>query len=374
MMTMHEALKKIFTVNLGVKKEESVLVFTDIVGASEDLPYEDKKRRLELQKIARDVCEAGIEFCTTHYFEFPSVMGHGKEPPLELWEAAFGARAVKALSANGLLKKIIEKKAEGPDLKTGAEIIRKFAKTPDAVIALSNFSTSHTRFRDYLTGCMNTRYVSMPLFDKEMLNGAMSADWGAVEARTNRVVDKLSGADTVIITSHNGTSISFSIKDRQVQPDTGILTKPGSFGNLPAGEAFLAPVEGTAEGTLILEWAPTHKLKHPIELDVKGGRVVEVSGKDVFARELQGLIASNPLMGNIAELGIGTNDKAKRPDNIIETEKILGTIHIALGDNSSFGGTVSVPFHEDFIFFKPTVEAIKCGEKIEIIIEGEPRF
>ncbi len=371
---MHEALKRIFTVNLGVKKEETVLVFTDVAGASEKLPYEDKKRRLELKDITKDVAEAGMEFCNARYYEFPSVMGHGKEPPLELWDAAFGARAVKELSSNGLLKKIIEKKAEASDLQTGGHIIREFAGSPAAVIALSNFSTSHTRFRDYLTGCMNVRYASMPLFDKAMLDGAMSADWAQVEGRTNRVIAKLLGSDTVIITSHNGTAISFSIKDREPQPDTGILTKPGSFGNLPAGEAFLAPVEDTAEGTLVLEWAPTHKLRHPVELDVKGGRVVAVSGKNAFAKELSGTIAGNPLIGNIAELGIGTNDKAHRPDNILETEKILGTIHIALGDNSSFGGTVSVPFHEDFIFFKPTVEAIRCGEKIEIIIEGEPRF
>lgn len=371
---MHEALIKIFTVNLSVRKEESVLVFTDIAGSPEKLQYEDKKRRLELKDIAEDVAEAGMEFCRTHYLEFPSVMGHGKEPPPELWEAAFGARAVKELTANGLLKKIIEKKAEISDLKTGETIIRKFANSPAAVIALSNFSTSHTRFRDYLTRCMNVRYASMPLFDKAMLDGAMSADWGQVAARTERVVEKLSGADTVIITSHNGTSISFSIRDREPQADSGILSKPGSFGNLPAGEAFLAPVEGTAEGTLVLEWAPTHKLKHPVELDVKNGRVAAVSGRDDLARELTALIASNPLIGNIAELGIGTNDKAHRPDNILETEKILGTIHIALGDNSSFGGTVSVPFHEDFIFFKPTVEAVKCSEKIEVIIEGEPRF
>ena len=140
-----------------------------------------------------------------------------------------------------------------------------------------------------------------------------------------------------------------------------------SFGNLPC-QAFLAPVEGTAEGTYL---SGARINQTPDELDVKGPRRA-VSGKAV--RRAKGLIASNPLMGNIAELGIGTNDKAHRPDNILETEKILGTVHIALGDNSSFGGTVSVPFHEDFIFFKPTVEAVKCGEKVEIIIEGEPRF
>ena len=43
---------------------------------------------------------------------------------------------------------------------------------------------------------------------------------------------------------------------------------------------------------------------------------------------------------NLAELGIGTNDKASRPDNVLEAEKILGTIHLALGDNTGFGGII----------------------------------
>jgi leucyl aminopeptidase (aminopeptidase T) len=59
--------------------------------------------------------------------------------------------------------------------------------------------------------------------------------------------------------------------------------------------------------------------------------------------------------GNVAEVGIGTNERATRPDNILESEKILGTIHIALGDNSTFGGRVKTPFHQDFVFFRPTV-------------------
>ena len=64
---------------------------------------------------------------------------------------------------------------------------------------------------------------------------------------------------------------------------------------------------------------------------------------------------------------------AKRPDNILESEKILGTIHIALGDNSSFGGNVSTPFHQDFVFFRPTVILIHKDGNREILMK-EGRF
>ncbi|MBI5491414.1 MAG: aminopeptidase [Deltaproteobacteria bacterium] len=369
-----EVLKSIFTVNLGVKKDERVLVFTDVVNLDERVPEEESQKREELRDIAKEVAEAGREFCSTDYLEFPSVGGHGKEPPAIVWMAAFGEEAVSELEKRGVLKKILSKEAGERDIKAAEAVISEKAKSPDAVIALSNFSTSHTRFRDLLTRVRGARYASMPLFERPMMDGAMTADWNRVEARTKRLIEMMSGGDMVVLTSHNGTSMVFSMKGRDVLPDTGILTKKGSFGNLPAGEAFLAPVEGTAEGSLVLEWAPTGKLRQSICLEVKNGRVVEVEGTGEFAEDLREKIGSNPLIGNIAELGIGTNDRAERPDNILETEKILGTVHVALGDNSSFGGKVSVPFHQDFIFFRPTLEVFKGGQKTEVIVEGDPRF
>ncbi|MDP2689212.1 MAG: aminopeptidase [Deltaproteobacteria bacterium] len=371
---MREVLKKIFTVNLGVNRGESVLVFTDLINPEEHPSKDETRKREALRRIAMETAEAGKEFCSTAYLEFPSVMGHGKEPPEEVWRAAFGQRATEELKKKNLLVNIIAKKASAGELHEAELIIKELGSSPDCVVALSNYSTSHTRFRDYLTRCMRARYASMPLFEETMLAGAMTADWKKVEARTNRLIDRMSGGETVYVTSHNGTSISFSMKGRDVLPDTGVLTEPGSFGNLPAGEAFLAPVEGTAEGTLVLEWEPMGKLRDSVELIVREGRVAEVLGHGPFATDLRQRITDNPLVGNIAELGIGTNDKATRPNNILETEKILGTVHIAIGDNSSFGGKVSVPFHQDFIFFRPTLEVFRDGVKKELIIEGEPRF
>lgn len=370
----NDVLRKIFTVNLGVKKDETVIVFTDCAAPDNKLPANELQKREELNKIARAVVDAGKDLCKIVYLEYPELGAHGAEPPVEMWKAAFGHVAIKRLVDAKLFKKLLDKKAGADDLSTAEAIIRKDALSPDAVIALAHYSTSHTRFRDFLTRRMGARYASMPMFDKEMLGGAMTADWKQVETRTNRLIKKLTGADMVYITSRNGTSVSFSIKGREPQPDTGIITVPGRFSNLPAGEAFLAPIEGTADGTLILEWTPTRRLLRPIELYVKAGNVVDIAGSDPFADELRAIIERNPLAGNIAELGIGTNDKATRPDNILETEKILGTVHIALGDNSSFGGKVSVPFHEDFIFFRPTMEVIKNGEKVEILVKGEPRW
>ena len=98
------------------------------------------------------------------------------------------------------------------------------------------------------------------------------------------------------------------------------------------------------------------KVKKPIRMRVKDGFVVEISGGPE-ATKLQKLLEPvGQLAYNVAELGVGTNDKAKIIGSVLEDEKVLGTVHMAIGDNMSMGGKVSVPSHLDGIMMKPTLE------------------
>ncbi|VAX32723.1 Leucyl aminopeptidase (aminopeptidase T) [hydrothermal vent metagenome] len=354
------AVREIFHTNLGVKRTERVLVFTDRPTKRDVVPDEDLQRWLRLKDIAMLLVETGRGFAREVIFHcYPSRGGHGVEPSEGLWKAAFGEKAVEALKEKKLLRAIIQKKASPEKIEEAEEIIRRYcAQAVDVVIALSNYSTSHTRFRDLLTRVCSARYASMPLFDVRMFEGAMDVDWKALRKRTKAMAKLVDRAVEVVISAPNGTGIRLSKKGRRAHADSGDLKKPGSFGNLPAGEVYFAPVEGTAEGTLVLEWAPTRRLSSPVTLRVSGGYVEEVEGSDDFVFTLRERIAERRENANIAEIGIGTNDRAVRPDNILESEKILGTIHVALGDNSSFGGKVKTPFHQDFVFFRPTVVLI----------------
>ena len=69
-----------------------------------------------------------------------------------------------------------------------------------------------------------------------------------------------------------------------------------------------------------------------------------------------GSFSAHPGNANLAELGIGTNDRARRPDIVLEAEKIIGTVHLALGDNRSMGGESAAPFHVDFVLWGPSLE------------------
>ena len=273
------------------------------------------------------------------------------------------------MDKKGILGPILMKNAGAQELKDAEAIIGRYKNDAvQTVIALSNYSTSHTRFRDLLTSVCKTRYASMPLFEISMLEGPMNVDWKQLARITKQIAVRVNKAEGVEITTDNGSRISFSIKGRKAHADTGLLTSPGSFGNLPAGEVYLAPVEGTSSGRLILEWAPTRELKPPVTLLVRDGCVEDVCGEDEYAAQLKDKLSERRENRNIAELGIGTNDRAKRPDSILESEKIMGTIHIALGDNSSFGGKVKAPFHQDFVFFRPTVTLVHKDNKRTVLM------
>ena len=58
----------------------------------------------------------------------------------------------------------------------------------------------------------------------------------------------------------------------------------------------------------------------------------------------------------IAEFGLGTNPKARIGGSVIEAEKVLGTCHVAFGDNSTFGGRIRAGIHLDGILRRPTIE------------------
>jgi aminopeptidase len=369
-----ESIRAIYTTNLGIKQNERVLVFTDRVSEREILDVRDQCRRERLRDIALLTAEVGKSFTRKILFhEYPSTLSHGAEPPEEVWRLAFGERTVNELTKAGLLLPLLTKEIPRRELKKAEAIVKRYGDLcADAVIALSNYSTSHTRFRDLLTRIGRCRYASMPLFDGSMFEGSMDVLWKTLARRTTAIAKTVNRAETIAIKTPNGTRLALSMKGRRALPDTGILTKPGSFGNLPAGEVYLAPLEGSAEGKLVLAWAPTRELQSPVTLTVKGGFVVKVEGNEPYAGILKAKLSERKENRNIAELGIGTNDKAKRPDNILESEKILGTIHIAMGDNSSFGGNVKTPFHQDFVFFKPTVVLTdKDGSRVTLMKDGK---
>ena len=370
MTSLDAAFRSLFEINMAIRAGERVLVFSDIIRPEEALSEGDRDRRVRLNKTARDVADfADSTWGNSSFVEFPATSASGTEPPRELWLATFGGQTVATLDVAGLLAKLLAKTATPDEISRAREIV--LAQKGDVaavIIAMSNNSTSHTRYRA-LANDAGSRFASLPHFDPAMFHTSMAVDWSALADRTARIVEAINRAEWVQVTTPNGTDMRICKQGRNAGGDDGLLNTAGSFGNLPAGEAYFAPLEGQSHGSMVIEWGPTRQLDQPLRLTVEKGAVTVIEGNDPQRQRLEERFAENANCRNLAELGIGTNDRASRPDNVLEAEKILGTIHLALGDNSGFGGTVSAPFHEDYVFYRPTLTAIMADGSLQVIIE-----
>ena len=373
MTQMSEAFASLFTTNLGIREGERIVVFGDTIRADETPLPADEERRRRLHDVARETGEfARTTYGNADFISFPATPASGAEPPEILWRAVFGDGIVDRLVAAGIFRRLLAKTADKDDVQTATNLVLSArVDIADVVVALSNNSTSHTRFRS-LVNSAGGRFASLPTFDPDMFFTSMKVDWQALAERTGRLATAVNLAAGIEVKTPNGTRMQFGKRGRTAKGDDGMLTTPGSFGNLPAGEVYLAPLEGTSSGVMVLEYAPTRKLSSPLTLRVADGNVVEIQGEEPHRLKLEQKFGENANNRNIAELGIGTNDRASRPDNILEAEKILGTIHIALGDNSGFGGTVQTPFHEDYVFYHPTLTAIMAdGSRQTLLRDGK---
>jgi leucyl aminopeptidase (aminopeptidase T) len=226
----------------------------------------------------------------------------------------------------------------------------------DAVLAVTTRSITHTAARRAATAA-GARVATMPGITEDCLVRTMNADYHAIAARTERLAARLTGASVARVTSGEGTDITLPIAGITAIPSTGLIRKPGQWGNLPSGEAYMMPEEGKAEGVVVVDasLAGIGKLAEPVRITVERGQAVAVEGGEQARRFSEQLDKAGPRARNCAELGVGTNDRAVVTGAILEDEKILGTVHIAFGNNASMGGTVDVAFHVDGILLRPTL-------------------
>ncbi|MBN1885426.1 MAG: aminopeptidase [Candidatus Krumholzibacteriota bacterium] len=229
----------------------------------------------------------------------------------------------------------------------------------DVVVAPTSKSLTHTAARR-ATCARGGRVATMPGITVDTMVRCLNADYYAIAERTKRVTALLDAAKVARVTTAAGTDITIPIDGIDAISSTGLMHEPGSFGNLPSGESYMMPKEGATNGVFVVDgsMAGIGDLtgKTPITIRVEDGYAVEITGGPEAALLESKLEPLGKPARNAAELGIGTNDAARIIGNILEDEKVMGTIHIALGNNMSMGGTIDVPIHLDGIVRDPTVE------------------
>jgi leucyl aminopeptidase (aminopeptidase T) len=246
---------------------------------------------------------------------------------------------------------------------------------------------------DYLLSERKIRSFWSPGVTVDMFTRTVPIDYRLLQERAARLGNALSRAENVRITAEGGTDVTIGLGGRRARKDDGNFTKPGTGGNLPAGEVFISPELGASEGVIAFDGSISSDrgeiiIKRPIRCTVEGGFVRKVSGGGE-ARRLRGtlersvkkakaMVADGSIPAtrgeefakntySLGELGIGLNPAARIVGNMLEDEKAFRTCHIALGSN--YDNDAEALTHLDGLIREPTVTVVYKSGRERVLLE-----
>ena len=294
------------------------------------------------------------------------------------------------------------------------EVIAAFKTEPDVYFSISNIKLGKdpeatanpyktedgqefTHIADYLMdGLKKMRGVWTPGITVDMMNRTAAIDYKEMQDRCAKLGELFKGAVSVRVTAPAGTNLLIPINGRGLMNDDGDFSKPGTGGNIPAGEVFISPVVGGSElkdadgkvyeqqsdgceGVIVYDGSMTFSdgdsiIETPITCKVEKGYVTDITGgaeakrllKTITEAELRPFVLEKegklpqgqaPIYKknarNIGELGIGLNPAATITGNMLEDEKAFHTCHFAIGEN--YDNDAPSLIHLDGVVREPTI-------------------
>jgi aminopeptidase len=244
-------------------------------------------------------------------------------------------RAARELGLDVLLADMVPRKSNGEEPPPEvADLMKRF----DVVLCPTSKSLTHTDSRR-AASLAGARVATLPGVTEAIMVRCMNADYTEIAARTHRLCALLEKTKAVRVTAPAGTDITMPIAGRQAHASSGLFREKGQWGNLV--------VDGSMAGVGMMS--------EPLRIVVENGYATDIGGGPEAAKLIALLEPHGKDARTVAEFGIGTNDKAILTGIILEDEKVMGTIHIAFGDNKSMGGSVRVASHLDGLVKSPTV-------------------
>ncbi len=294
------------------------------------------------------------------------------------------------------------------------EVIAAFKTRPDVYFSISNIKLGKdpeatanpyktedgqefTHIADYLMdGLKVMRGAWTPGITVDMMNRTAAIDYKELQSRCARLAELFKNAVSVHVTAPAGTDLIIPINGRGIMFDDGDFSKPGTGGNIPAGEVFISPVVGGSElkdaegkvleqqsdgceGIIVYDGSMTFSdgdsiLETPITCKVEKGYVTDITGgaearrllktiteaeQRPFVLEKEGKLPQGQAAiykknaRNIGELGIGLNPAATITGNMLEDEKAFHTCHFAIGEN--YDNDAPSLIHLDGVVRDPTI-------------------
>jgi len=293
------------------------------------------------------------------------------------------------------------------------EVLRAIEARPDVILSISAEKLGKDRarlaapltgadghsydhiFNYLLHGVRAIRAVWTPGITEDMFIRAVPVDYAAMRAAADRLESLLDEASAVMVRSPTGTDITFGVLGRKAMRDDGDFRAAGRGGNLPAGEVFISPALKSAEGTIVFDGSIADiggdiVIQTPIACTLKGGYVLGIEGGEeaqrlerALARGLDmaaGLVREQGMAPELAlsygtnarhlgEFGVGLNSAARIGGNMLEDEKVMGTIHFAIGAN--YDEDAPALIHLDGLVKSPTVVLLMpTGEEVVVMGNG----
>ena len=262
-------------------------------------------------------------------------------------------QAAQDLGHEVLLIEMLPRKTNGEE--PPPQVAELMARV-DVVLCPTSKSLTHTDARRNASAA-GARIATLPGVTEAIMIRCMNADYHRIAERTHRLCALMEQTAVIRVESPAGTGLRLPIAGRRAHASSGLFRERGQSGNLPTGEAYLAPVEGQSSGVVVVDgsMAGIGLVSQAIRIVVEDGYATDITG-GAQAEQLVGLLEPHGRDArNVAEFGIGTNDRAELTGVILEDEKVMGTIHVAFGDNKSMGGSIRVASHLDGLVKHPTV-------------------
>jgi len=285
----------------------------------------------------------------------------------------------------GLKTRLIKLKTEPTFRKEIPPNIRQiFAKQrTDIFVNLLRGNREETPFRINLTELETedhkARLAHCPGITLDMLtDGALAltiGDHRKMQNFASNLIQRLAQATRVEVTNSVGTNISMSVERRHFFTDTILDWKSLNWMNMPTGEVTVAPVEDSLDGELICDMAigGIGPIKAAVGITAKDGMVMKTESQDDrVLKKVEESLRTDRRAKIVGEFAFGINPKARFVDEFLEAEKILGTVHVAFGNNSDMpGGNNPSGNHMDFLISKPTVKIINTDNTaFDVLVNG----
>jgi leucyl aminopeptidase (aminopeptidase T) len=185
--------------------------------------------------------------------------------------------------------------------------------------------------------------------------GGVNVDYSDLQTRGEQVKAALSSGNELHITDSGGTDFKVRVQGRPYGVSDGIISaedvkKGGGAVNiyLPAGEVYVTPVPGTAEGKIVRakEYFGGKEV-NDLTLTFAGGKLVSMTGSgpgfDLLKKQYDAAGDGKDLFGFV---DFGINPNVKLPaSSAVATWVPAGTVTLGLGNNTWAGGDNKSPYN-----------------------------